>query len=84
MEHRASGIVGIKGQAIGMAKAKRTQIVHAKDVVGMGVGVEDGVDVPDAFTEGLAAEVLSRVDDDYVRIPLNGDGWTAARIARVR
>ena len=49
------------------------EVVEAQDVVGVGVGVEDGVDVANFFAEGLGAEVGAGVDEDgAVRI---GGGW---------
>ena len=66
-----------------MLEAERTQIVHAEDVIGVGVSVENGVDVVDVLAQCLPAEILPGIDDDRMLTPLYGDGGAAARIAGV-
>ena len=43
----AVGVVGVEGEVAGDVEAERAQVVHAEDVVGVAVGVEDGVDAAD-------------------------------------
>ena len=38
------GVVGEEGEAFGVGEGERAKVVHAEDVVGVVVGVEDGVD----------------------------------------
>ena len=77
-----------------MGKAQRTQIVEAEDVVGVRMGVEDGVDVADAEAQRLLAEVRAGVDKDTMRsrrlvsipglgLPFDGDGRPETLIARI-
>jgi hypothetical protein len=47
-------------------KAEGAEVVEAEDVVGVSVGVEDGVDVAKVFADGLGMEVLAGVDQDGV------------------
>lgn len=82
------GLVGVEGQEAGLVgEAERAEVVEAEDVVGMGVGVEDGVEVMDALANGLLAEVGAGIDDDGMRpctaLPADGDGRASAAVARV-
>ena len=56
------GGVGVEGNFLRSREAERSQIVEAKNMVGVGVGVEDGVDAGDVFAQRLLAEVWPRVD----------------------
>jgi hypothetical protein len=52
-------------------------------VVGVAVGVEDGVDVAEVLADGLGVEVGAGVDEDGVVIVGEADGGPGAAIARV-
>ena len=62
-------------------KAQGTEVVHAEDVVGVAVGVEDGVEAVDAGGNGLGVEVGAGVDDDVVAFPAMR---TEGRVRRLR
>ena len=57
-------VVGVDGQVAIDVEAEWSQIVKAKDVVGVAVGVEHCIDAPDAFPEGLCMEVGAGIDED--------------------
>jgi hypothetical protein len=80
-------VIGIEAEAARVAKAERTEVVHAEDVVGMRVRIEDRVDMADSFPQCLIAKVGSRVDDHRlagpVVRPLDSDRRTAAGIPRI-
>ncbi len=81
---RGGLVVGVDGEVAGVAKAERAEVVEAHDVVGVAVGVEDGVDVADAFAEGLRVEVGAGVDEDDVAVVRETDGGAGAAVTRVR
>jgi hypothetical protein len=72
-----------------MREAERAEIIQAEDVVGMGMGIEDGVDVSDAEAQRLLAEIRPSVDEDAVRrggivvLPLDRNGGTQALVAGI-
>lgn len=85
LDDGGAGVVGIKRHvAVGMMEGERAQIIEAEDVVGVGVGVEDGIDVADFFAQNLFAEVRAGVDEDTMVFPLNGGGGAQAAISRIR
>jgi len=77
------GLVGVEGKVAGVVEAERTEVVHAEDMVGVAVGIEDGVEAADAFANRLRVEVGAGVDDDIVAIPGYEDGGTGAAVAGV-
>ncbi len=80
-------VVGIEGERVDQGEGQGAQVVHAEDVVGVGVREEDGVDVGDAFADGLGVEVRAGVDEDgvvcTVVMPRDVDGWAGPAVARV-
>ena len=52
-EDLRGGVVGIEGNFLCALEAERAKVVHAENMVGVGVGVEHGVDVVDAVLDGL-------------------------------
>lgn len=58
-------------------------IVQTEDMVGVGVGVNDGIQVIDAGTENLRSEIRRRIDNDVVVPVLQQDGWPQAVVPRV-
>ena len=79
----AVGVVGVDGQIVLAAEAERAQVVEAQDVVGVAVGVEDGVDAPDFFAQGLRVEVRAGVDEDGVAVVVDADGGACAAVVRI-
>ena len=75
------GSIGVEGD-LG-AEAERAEVIHAEDVVGVVVGVEDGVDTAEALAEGLRVEVGAGVDEDGVVVVLDTDGRAGAPVAWV-
>ena len=61
-------------------EAEGAEVVQAEDVVGVAVGVEDGVDAADAFAEGLGVEVGAGVDEDDVVVVGDEDGGRVRRL----
>ena len=66
LDDGSGGVVGVEGYAFGAGEAERAEVVHAEDVVGVVVGVEDGVDGAEIFADGLRVEVGAGVDEDVV------------------
>ena len=58
------GVVGVERELAAVAEAEGAEVVHAEDVVGVAVGVEDGVEAADVFADGLGVEVGTGVDED--------------------
>ncbi len=77
------GVVGVEGQSPVGAEAERAQIVHAEDMVGVSVGVEDGINVAQAFANGLRVEVRAGVDEDGAAVVVDADGGAGAAVAWV-
>ena len=77
------GVVGEEGQAVGLAEGEGAEGVHAEDVVGVAVGVQDGVDVIDALADGLGVEVGAGVDDDRVAVEVDAEGGAGAAVGGV-
>src|SRR5690348_9742688 len=67
-----------------LVKGKRTEIVKPKDVVGVGMGVEDGIDAANTLADGLFAEVRARVNQDMTIAELDEDRGPCAPVMRVR
>ena len=80
LDDLCGGVVGVEGDAFGGAETKRAEVVHAEDVVGVGVGVEDGVDGHDALADSLGVEVGAGVDEDGVVVIRERDGWASAAV----
>ena len=66
-----------------MVEAEGAEVVEAHDVVGVAVGVEDGVDAADVLADGLGVEVGAGVDEDGVVVVGEADGGPGAAVARV-
>ena len=80
----AAGLfVGVDGKVVLTVKAERAQVVEAHDVVGVPVGVEDGIDVADILAQGLGVEVRAGVDEDGAVVVGESDGRAGAAVARV-
>ena len=59
------------------------EIVDAVDMVSVGVGVEQCVDLADAGVQALPAQVRAGIDQDALTPCLDEDGTAAATVARV-
>ncbi len=82
---------GIKRQLIGLVLIRqRAQVVDSEDVVGVGVGVEHGIELGDLFAQRLFTKVRRGVDQDMAGIVARitvadhhrGTGATVARVWR--
>ena len=60
LDDGGGGVVGVEGDAFGPREAEGTEVVHAEDVIGVRVGVEDCVDCGEIFADGLGVEVWGR------------------------
>ncbi len=74
------GVVGVEREAVGLAEGEGAEVVHAEDVVGVAVGVEDGVDAVDVFADGLGVEVGAGVDQDGVVVIVDAEGGAGAAV----
>ena len=91
-EHFGCGLIGVQGQLpVAMREAQGAEVVETEDVIGVRVGVEDGIDVADAEAQRLLAEIRAGVDEDAVRtrwfllgLPFDGDGGAEALVAQDR
>ncbi len=57
-------LCGVDRNLRALHKVERAQIIQAQDVVGVGVGVENGVDMLDAVMECLVAEIRTAIDEN--------------------
>lgn len=78
-----SGIIGVDGEVAVGVEAEGAEVVEAHDVVGVGVGVEYGVDAADALADGLRVEIGAGVDEDGAVVVGEADGGTRAPVARI-
>jgi hypothetical protein len=62
------GGVGEERKAFWMGEGERAEVVHAEDVVGVVVRVEDGVEVGEVLADGLSVEVGAGVDEDVAGV----------------
>ncbi len=83
----AEGVEGVGGSVDGDAGAledvEGADVVEAEDVIGVGVGEEDGVDAADVVAEDLGAEVGGGVDEDVAAFVLDQDGRAEAVVVRI-
>lgn len=81
LEGLRGGVVGVDREIAFDVKAERTEVVEAHDVVGVTVGVEDGVDAANALANSLGVEVRAGVDEDGVAVVEEADGRPGATVA---
>ncbi len=74
LQGEGGGLVGVDGKVAGDVEAEGTEIVEAQDVIGVAMGVEDGVDAADALADGLGVEVRAGVNEDDVVVVGEADG----------
>ncbi len=74
------GLVGVEGEVFWILERQGAEVVHAEDMVGVVVGVEDGVDAGDGFAEGLGVEVGAGVDEDVAVVVGEEDGGAGAAV----
>jgi hypothetical protein len=77
------GLGGVNGDGAALAVVEGAEVVEAEDVVGVGVGIEDGVEIGYSGAEGLGAEVRGGVDDDVFAGEVEPNGGAEAVIAGV-
>jgi hypothetical protein len=77
---KSGGVVGVERETCGVVEAEGAKVVHAEDVVGVAVGVEDGVDGAKVFADGLDVEVLAGVDEYVFLIVMQENGGTGAAV----
>jgi len=83
LDGAGGGVVGVDGEVAFNAEAEGAEVVEAHDVVGVAVGVEDGVDAADVLADGLGVEVRAGVDEDGAIVVGEADGGTGAAVPRV-
>ena len=77
------GGVGVEGEGVGVFEAEGAEVVEAEDVVGVRVGVEDGVDAGEVLAECLRVEVGAGVDEDGFVLVLDENGGAGAAVMGV-
>ncbi len=82
-EALGGGFVGIERERVLEQEGERAKVVHAEDVVGMTVSVEDGVHAADVLAEGLGVEVGAGVDQDGMAFVLDPDRRPGAPVVWV-
>ena len=73
--------IGVDRDAVSIFHGVRSEIIEAGNVVGMAVGVQDGIEPGDAGPEGLGAEIGRGVDDDAEGWVLDPNGGAEATVA---
>ena len=76
-------MTAIDGDGSGLTEVEGTDVVEAKNVVGVAVGEEDGVELWNTDAEGLVAEVGGGVDNDVAVVEAEPDGGAEAVVAGV-
>ena len=66
---------GIQGNFVGAVETQRTEVIEAEHVVGVSVGVKDGVNFTDIFAQRLLAEIGGGVDKNYVPAEFDEHRW---------
>src|SRR5437588_2620558 len=67
-------------------KAQRTQIINSQTVIGVGVSIENRIELADLLTDGLLTEIRSGVNEYSLTVIFHqhrGPGATVARIRRM-
>jgi len=62
---------------------KSSHVIEAENVVGVGMGIDDGFDHLDALGDALEAEFGRGVDQDIFAVAREYDRWPGARITRI-
>ena len=70
-------LIGVEGDIVRGSEGEGAEVIHSEDVVGVRVGVENGVDAGDALADGLCVEVGAGIDEDGAE----GVLWFAGRHA---
>ncbi len=74
------GLVGKEREVCGVFEGEGAKVVHAEDMVGVVVGVEDGVDAREVLAEGLRVEVWAGIDQHSMGAVLQADRRTSPAI----
>src|SRR5690606_12134542 len=75
---------GVQGDGLPLHLVVPADVVDAEDVVGVGVGVEQGVQARQAEPDGLQAKLGRRVDDEVPSAQVDPDRWPRAVVSRIR
>ena len=75
--------IGIDGDAVSVFNGVRAEIIKAGDMIGVAVGVEDGIETGNGGAEGLGAKIGRGIDDDAQRAVFDPNGGAKAAVARV-
>jgi hypothetical protein len=71
----------------GDGEADGAKVVETENMVGVAVGVEDGVDAGELIAKRLLAEVRASVDEDHsiaaTMMPLKQNGWTQSAVVGI-
>jgi hypothetical protein len=68
LDRARSFFVGVERKASGKLKTEGSQVVEAKDVIGVAVGVEHSVDVADVFADCLGVKVRTGIDKNETMV----------------
>jgi len=76
-------LIGVDRQVSFGVKAEGAQIVEAHDVVGVAVGIQNGIDAANSFAHGLSVKVRAGVNQDRVAIVGDADGGPSAAVVGI-
>ncbi len=77
------GLAGVEGEGVFGSGGEAAEFIEAEDVIHVGVGVDDGVCVGDAFAKALGAEIGAGIDEDAEFGGAEEDGGAGAIVAGV-
>src|SRR5262249_15694091 len=78
-----SRVKGVQRDLLLAAETKRTHVVETQDVVGVSMGINDGVDVRNVLADGLLAKVRRGVNDYTAAAVLQHDRGASAAVTRI-
>jgi hypothetical protein len=87
-EHGAKKFAGMwrgieRHPAGSVEKRQRAQVVDSENMVGVGVGVEHGIELSHVFAQRLFAKIGSAVDHHMASVVAEEDRRTGAAVARI-
>jgi hypothetical protein len=74
---------GVEGDVVVLEEVEGANVVETKDVIGVGVGIKDGIEVVESGAEGLVAQVRRGVNEDAGGAELEQDRGAEAFVAWV-
>ena len=75
--------IGVEGDAVTIFDGVGAEIVEAGDMIGVAVGIEDGIEAGNGGAEGLGSEIGRGIDDDAEVFVFEPDGGAESAVAGV-